>query len=91
MMKNWNNMHKLFAGVIAVALNSFTNCLQQQKGTRTTSYPPGIYLLKVNLFKANKKDTKKYLMLTFIKLLPSSVVSIVDFEQENTNWVVSLL
>ena len=85
MMKNWNNMHKLFAGVIAVALNSFTNCLQQQKGTRTTSYPPGIYLLKVNLFKANKKDTKKYLMLT------SSVVSIVDFEQENTNWVVSLL
>ena len=30
-------------------------------------------------------------MLTFIKLLPSSVVSIVDFEQENTNWVVSLL
>ena len=45
----------------------------------------------MNLFKANKKDTKKYLMLTFIKLLPSSVVSIVDFEQENTNWVVSLL
>ena len=43
------------------------------------------------MFKANKKDTKKYLMLTFIKLLPSSVVSIVDFEQENTNWVVSLL
>ena len=45
----------------------------------------------MNLFKANKKDTKKYLMLTFIKLLPSSVVSIADLEQENTNWVVSLL
>ena len=43
------------------------------------------------MFKANKKDTKKYLMLTFIKLLPSSVVSIADLEQENTNWVVSLL
>ena len=30
-------------------------------------------------------------MLTFIKLLPSSVVPIADLEQENTNWVVSLL